>query len=456
MVHFEFNSDPTVTKPEPHVLTRKWVDIYSTTVKTLDQFTGNLDFEFQQATNESIDWANSYFEFTIDLHDTSNAILTGYNLTISGYQTNPTIGPGYNAIGSLFSQFTHTIGSTQVTTIPEYRTVDTFAKRCSVNKLQDRTFGQQSFLDRNDLTRSLTSGFANASGNLISQDYKYSANVVGSQINTCIYQPTVGLFYNDETTTGQMNHRLSFTIDSQYKKNFMVCSSNTTPATSATDFSAYNVLIREVIFHPCVIQNDLTPYTGEHYMRLAAMNAQQITVPSLNTQLQYYVEPSTYHISYFEQSSQVGTDNSYPSTKFTASGVEILMTRAPRILYAGMQLPMVDKTMSIAVAPTGNATSGSLTGLQTQYYQYLLSNGYNYSNVEVNESFMDYLRLGAIYSYRFDKPLDNRSTLVQVSLAHATGNSITNVLGWVVSQYDRIVKLTYSNGVVVNVDVQNA
>jgi len=457
MVSFTFNPDPTVTKPEEHVLARRWPDVYPSTIKINDQFSGNLDFEFSQSASESCDFSNSYFEFDIELRDTSGASISGYALSATNMQQGlPTIYPSFNGVGAMFSSFTHTINGVSVITVPEYAVTDTHNKRCSMSRLQEKTWMANNLCERDDIERLMRSGFADCSGATVDTKYRYAPNfiITGSRVNTIAYQPTVGLFYNDTTTTGAMRHRLSFTIDPNYKKNFVTCSGNRNPSTTTTAYDSYNVVVSNVVFHPCLIKNDLPMYSGEHYERVAAHTTQQITVTSANQQLIYNVEPSTYKLSFFERSGDVGTNNAFMATRFNASGFELLMSRAPRITYASQVQPAVDRTWTVLSA---NLSGSTLVGPQTSYYQYMLANGYNSSNSDANETFLEWAKLGALFTHRFDKPLDDRSTQVTVNLAHSVNVSSTNnILAWLVAQYDRVIKLTYSNGEVVNVDVQNA
>lgn len=455
-LNFDLNPDPSIISPEPGVLKSRNDDVYPTTTKINDSFTGTLDFEFSSGVNECVDWGSSYFEFQIDFHDTSNAVLAGPTLSTSGQYLAPALMPAFNAVGAMFSQFQMFVNTTPVTSVTNYQQIDTFNKRTQTTKEQSKCWGTCSLLDRDDIQRTLNSGFCNVSG-VVSSAYRYAGVLSGAQQNTVIYQPSVGFFANETTSIGQQNYRLSFTIDTNYKRLAVQASTALTPAASITTYSSYNWIVKEVIFHPCIVTTDRPPQSGDHYTLMSAWSAQQVSVAGATSQLTYYVEPSSYCLSYFEQTGNVGTDTTYSGTKFTCSGVEVYQSRAPRILYAGQQFPTIDKTITINVSGTG-ATNNQLTGLQQIYIWYCNTFGYNANNTDGNESFADWLNMGVIWAYRFDKSLGDRNTQVQVNIAHDTtryGTS-TNILGWLVSQSDKMIKYTYQNGVVVSVQVESA
>lgn len=473
MVQWVMKSTPVQDKPTGSVLRSRYDDVYPVTVKNDDQFNGNLQFEFSQSANEIVDWGNTFFEFRIDLHDQSNAIIVPYlQNTVSGAAVPPSnvsgslisgqisvapLIPNYNAVGSLFSQFIHVInGSTTVSSQTEYRTADTHNKRVQTKYQQGKTWGSTTLLERDPIQRTINCGWASASGAAISNVNRYYTQAIGQQITTQLYQPSVGLWGNDIQTYGQMRHMLQFTIDPNYKRNFVTASGNPAPSTAYNNFASWNVVIKEVILHVNYLTTDMPYASGEHYESVAHWTAMQNAVTAQTNTLTWQVPASTYRVSYFEQSGAVGTDVTYSSTNFSASGVEILMTRAPRIRYAGMQFPTIDRTFTISTTNTG-PTPNEFSGPQTSYLWTQQAFGYDAEDGEATESFLDWLQLGALYSARFDKSLADNSTQLQVDVAHSVSVSgASNVLGWIVSQSDKQLKFTYSNGVVTSVEVYDA
>ncbi len=447
-LNLELNPSAIIPQAEPGVTKSIYDDVYPQTVKVDDSFNGTLDFEFQSAANQAIDWSQSFFELSIDLHDTSNAVLTAPVINASGYQVAPML-ISYNAVAGLFSQFQLSINSVPISTVTNFTQVDTYAKRTSITSEQSRTWGSTNLLERGDLERMWKSGWSNTSGICIDPKYRYGTQVLGNLINTVEWQPSVSLFFNESTTVGQQRYRISLTIDPNYKRNFVQRVTNLAPAANATDYSSYNVLVKEVIFHPCIVTHDKPLANGPHYELQSTIACNQVSIPGQSCQLTYSVPPSTYSLGFFIQPSAIGVDNSWSATKFNASGLEISMTRSPRLLYAGQQQPAVDRNMTVT------AGSGvSLRGLQTMYYWYMSSLGFNENDANGIEAFYEWLNLGAIYRFRFDKSQTEAVTMALANLSFSYAPTSGVALAWMASQSDSMIKFEYSNGVVVNVQVQ--
>ena len=444
-----------------NILKQTYGEVFPTTIKTgVANFQGTLEFVVSCASNQAIDWSKSYLDFDICLGvsgataltiDGNGLISAGSAPSISGI-TNESVMSisgcpvqvAYNAIGNCFQQFQHDFAGSTIFNVQNYAQVDAINKRLETSREGAQTYGRSAFLERGALERCRGSNFyqdGDNDGN--SQDVYmglYGQGIV-PRTNTYQYYPSMGLFKNSTTTVGSQTHRLVWSIDSNYQRRFIKSGTgNLTPST------AYAVAVSRVVFRPCIYDLDIPLYSGESFKQLELNEVQIQALTSQTAQLQYFVRPSTKGLAYAEQSANAGVNTLYSVSEFNNSGTEILCSQVPRIQYAGINAPNNPVNVSVS--------NGGATGLQSLYYQYLQNLGSGPEHpLYSTESFVEYLRLGALSYSLFDKDPSDRSTLVSIVINKTAQPASANSLLY--SVYTSMMKIIYNNGVVSAVELQD-
>jgi hypothetical protein len=148
---------------------------------------------------------------------------------------------------------------------------------------------------------------------------------------------------------------------------------------------------------------------------------------------------------------QAGTAGSSPLTppsKFTVLNGSDLNLQPLQLTYSNQTRPMTRWNSAFAV---NNPVGRNTAYLQQFYYQSLIERR-SEDSVGGAPSFNEWLTRGPLYSFAFSRDATDRSTDVQLNIAYndvAPGVAFdTTSKLFLVSEYDRCVEISTSNGMV--------
>ena len=434
MDKFSLNSDPTIQNPDGRVIKKEWLKVYPVANRTGDNFVSNCQFEFQNSGKQYFVPSQSYIQIKLKLCGLSGGTGTANETLL---RDTSGIYPAFNIGAQFWTTYSHQINNIVVDRADQLSQTDTCAKRLFVADDARKTWGQVSCLEPNRTTRLLNSG------------YDVSGYNAGSVINDIVWRPSLGLFATGEYIPPTARHLLEFVVDANWKRKVVEATlSNVAPDVS----TGYKVEVQEIIFYACMMSGDVPTANGNHYIQFGASECQFQALTSTTNNLFYQLKPSTNKISTFVQSALVGSNTLFSSGILDGSGQSLNQTLVPRQAFGTSIQPQPDIDLASTSVGTAGGTQSVQYNFRRAYYD-MAQTQYWTEEDNGNESYADWLKLGAIFSYKHCRAPDDQSSSLMV---YSTYNTTPNNLNlWVYSQYDRILNLTYQNGNLVAVQVED-
>ena len=431
MDKFSLNSDPTIQNPDGRVVQKQWLKVYPVANRTGDNFASNIQFEFQNSGKQYFVPSQSYVQIKLKLVGLSGGTGTANETLLTDTSG---IYPAFNIGAQFFSTYSHQVNNVVIDRADQLSQTDTCAKRLFASNEARKTYGSVSCLEPSRRQRLYYSGF-DASG-----------HNAGSGINDIIWKPTLGLFATGDYVPPTAKHILEFVVDSNWKRKVVESIyANVAPDTS----TGYKVEVQEVIFYACMLSGDVPAPNGNHFIQFGASECQLQALTSTTNNLFFSLKPSTNKITAFVQSSLVGSNTLYSSGRFDGSGQSLNQTIVPRQAFGTSVQPQPD--IDLASSNLGLA-SGQQYNFRRAFYD-MAQTQYWTEEDEGNEDYENWLKLGAVFSYKHCRAPDDQSSSLMLYSTYNT--TPVNLNQWVFSQYDRVLNLQYNNGSLVAVVVED-
>lgn len=250
-----------------------------------------------------------------------------------------------------------------------------------------------------------------------------------------MWQPPIGIF-DAQGSLGAGQYRIQLNPNANYRKACVEAPQDK----SLTAPDGYNVEVTDIQFFACIEKTD-KPSTGVEKMELMEMQVQSKTLTNRSSSnlLDFTVPPSTKAISIFVQSSDAGSNNIIPLTKFSCKDGSEKNLNGIQLTYANVAKPSTNFTSEY---------EGSKNFMTQRYLDTQIASGFAYS-VGGAETFDEWLQRGPIYHFDFNRDSEDRSTHVQLNIEYGGIEANANV--FVVSHYTRVCEITTTNGMISNV-----
>lgn len=185
-------------------------------------------------------------------------------------------------------------------------------------------------------------------------------------------------------------------------------------------------------------------------LHLTELDIQNKVMQSENAQLQFTVPASTVRIHIFLQDSAAGSTALAPPSRFTVRNGSDLNLKRIQAVYSNQARPL---TLWNSQFDASYATGRNTAYLQQLYHQGLIENQMDQHSCE---SLDQWLTRGPMYSFRYERDAEDRSTEVQLALTYdavaADGTPFAaNSKAFIVAEYTRAVELTHDKGLIVAV-----